>query len=83
MSINVPLDLYQVAVLLYFIISGEISVHLVKIKRFSFTSEMISDMIRCTVSLLALDDFSFLYWFKSGCYRHFRFLTPLTSLFLS
>ena len=52
---------------IYFIVSGEVSVYLVKIKVVSLTSELI-------LSLLALDDFGFLHCFRSRCYLHFRFV---------
>ena len=64
---------------IYFIVSGEISVYLMKIKVVSITSELISyhfTIVNDTIyfSLFALDDFGFLHCFRSGCYLHFRFL---------
>ena len=68
----------------FIIISGEINVYLVKIKVISITSVSFHLwLIRFIFSLLALDDVGFLPCFRSGCYLHFRFLTPLTSLFLN
>ena len=60
----------------YNIVSGEISVYLVKIKVILITSEMISSFhVTDTIifSLLALYEFGLLFYFKSGCYLHFRF----------
>ena len=45
------LPYFKIEILIYFIVSGEISVYLVKIKVVSITSEM----IRFLFSLLALD----------------------------
>ena len=63
----------------YFIVSGESSEYLVKIKVVSITSEMISyhfTVVTDTIyiSLFALGDFGFLHSFRCGSYLHFRFL---------
>ena len=71
--------MFLVQILFYFIVSGEISVYLVKIKVVSITSEMISyhftivtDTIYIFTARFGRLRFSSL--FQSGCYLHFRFL---------
>ena len=56
----------------YFIVSGEISVYLMKIKVVSITCELIS--YHFTIVNDTIYIFGFLHCFRGGCYLHFRFL---------
>ena len=71
-----PLLTYSIT-LIYFIVSGEINVYLVKIKVVSITSEMILyhfTIVTDTIYIFTPHDFGFLHCFRSGCYLHFRIL---------